>query len=166
MDIPPVGSGREGRSPIRQLLAVVALATFLVGGVPTAWAGETSDPYAADPLGLVAHYDLTTELGTTPDVFEVWICQITGGPYDLSLLTPETFVPFLQDFVSAYWSKASAGAYQVSFVVGGLFVTRTGLHFGSERTIHWERKGCADRRGRHPLPGRGSRPRSIRDWMF
>ena len=53
-------------------------------------------------------------------MYEVWTCQIVGGPYEGLLgLTPEAFVPLLQDHVAAYWSKASAGKYAASFVVGG-----------------------------------------------
>lgn len=110
-------------------VAVAGALMVVAGGTPTAAAGENADPYAADPLGLIAHYDLTTELGTTPDMYEVWICQITTGPFELSVLTPETSLPFLQNQIAAYWAHASAGIYTVSFMVGG--------------TVRDPRGGCA-----------------------
>ena len=70
-------------------------------------------------MGLIAHYDLTTELATGSDVFEVWMCYITGGAYGVSRVTAEQFVPVLANAVGGYWSSASGGEYEVSFVAGG-----------------------------------------------
>ena len=104
----------------RLVMLLVAAAMMLVG-VPSGSVvgGENSDLYGSDPLGLIAHFDLTSERGTTADVFEVWTCEITGGSYGLSQATVEEFVPVLGRIVGEYWSKASGGAYRVSFVVGG-----------------------------------------------
>ena len=108
------------RSVFCRRLVILAAALLVVGAVSgVVVGGEDDDPYAADPLGLIAHYDLTTELGTTSDVFEVWMCYISGGGYGLSQVTAEQFVPVLANAVGGYWSYASGGKYEVSFVVGG-----------------------------------------------
>ena len=101
---------------VRWVLLVVLLVLFPLGVVE---GGESRDPFGADPLGLIAHYDLTTELGSASDVFEVLFCQVSGGPYGLSQVTVEEFVFVLDRLVSEYWSVMSGGAYRVSFVVGG-----------------------------------------------
>ena len=104
----------------RLLMLLVAVAAVLVGVPPgSVVGGENSDPYGSDPLGLIARYDLTSELGTTADVFEVWTCEISGGSYGLPQVTADALVPVLGSIVEEYWSKASGGAYRVSFVVGG-----------------------------------------------
>ena len=102
------------------VLAAAAMVVVVVGG-PSGLVegGEDDDPFASDPLGLVAHYDLTTELGSASDVFEVWFCHISGGPYGLSQVPVEAFVPVLGRSVGGYWSQASGGVYEVGFVVGG-----------------------------------------------
>ena len=102
------------------ILTAVVLLVLVVGGPSgVVVGGEDRDPYAADPLGLVAHYDLTTQLGTTADVFEVWFCHVSGGPYGLSQVPVEAFVPMLAGSVGGYWSYASGGLYEAEFVVGG-----------------------------------------------
>ena len=105
--------GGLGRWVVLVLLLVLLVPLGVVEG------GENSDPFGADPLGLIAHYDLTTELGSASDVFEVWVCQVSGGPYGLSQVTVEEFVFVLDRVVSEYWLVMSRGVYRVSFVVGG-----------------------------------------------
>lgn len=101
------------------LTAAVMLLSVVGGPSGVVVGGEDRDPYAADPLGLVAHYDLTTQLGTTADVFEVWFCHVSGGPYGLSQVPVEAFAPVLARSVGGYWSHASGGLYEAEFVVGG-----------------------------------------------
>ena len=74
------------------------------------------DPYAADPLGLVANYGLTSVLGTAPDRFEVWVCDGVHGSLDL---TPENVTGLLNAELTPFYSWLSEGRYSLSFVPGG-----------------------------------------------
>ena len=55
-------------------MAVLTLAAALSLSVGAA-ADSITDPYRTDPLGLVAHYDLTSTIATGGTTFEVWICD-------------------------------------------------------------------------------------------
>lgn len=72
--------------------------------------------YEADPLGLIANYQVTSYYGLTPDSFEVWVCEIPGG--DL-IITPEALVRFLDAEVQPFFAWQSGGEYQVEFSAGG-----------------------------------------------
>ena len=74
------------------------------------------DPYGADPLGLVAYYELTSYRGTAPDRFEVWVCEGVHGSLDL---TPENVTGLLNAELPPYYSWLSEGRYALSFVSGG-----------------------------------------------
>ncbi len=74
------------------------------------------DPYTADPLGLVAHFGLTSYRGTAPDRFEVWVCEGVHGSLDL---TPENVSGLLNAELPPYYSWLSEGRYVLSFVPGG-----------------------------------------------
>ena len=74
------------------------------------------DPYAADPLGLVANFELTSFRGIAPDRFEVWVCDGVHGSLDL---TPENVSGLLNAELPPYFSWLSEGRYALSFVPGG-----------------------------------------------
>ena len=74
------------------------------------------DPYAADPLGLVANYGLTSFRTTAPDRFEVWVCEGVHGSLDL---TPQNVTGLLNAELPPYFSWLSQGQYALSFVAGG-----------------------------------------------
>jgi len=74
------------------------------------------DPYASDPLGLVANYGLTSFRKTAPDRFEVWVCDGVDGSLDL---TPENVTGLLNAELTPYYSWLSEGRYALSFVPGG-----------------------------------------------
>lgn len=74
------------------------------------------DPYAADPLGLVAHFGLTSYRGTAPDRFEVWVCDGVHGSLDL---TPENVTGLLNAELPAFYLWLSERRYALSFVPGG-----------------------------------------------
>ena len=60
------------------------------------------------------------------DVYEVWTCRMTGGPHQLSQVTPKNLVRDLAPHLGDYWQIQSGGAYQVSLVVGGTVWNPTG----------------------------------------
>jgi len=109
------------------LRGLVVLAGLLIAILP-ARAGALSltdrvvlqsaapDPYAADPLGLVAYFGLTSFRGTAPDRFEVWVCDGVHGSLDL---TPENVSGLLNAELPSYFSWLSEGRYALSFVPGG-----------------------------------------------
>lgn len=74
------------------------------------------DPYAADPLGLVANFGLTSFRGIASDRFEVWVCDGVHGSLDL---TPENVSGLLNAELLPYFSWLSEGRYALSFVPGG-----------------------------------------------
>ena len=74
------------------------------------------DPYAADPLGLVANFGLTSFRGIARDRFEVWVCDGVHGSLDL---TPENVSGLLNAELLPYFSWLSEGRYALSFVPGG-----------------------------------------------
>ena len=107
------------RSVGKALVASVLLVALVGSSGGKASAGDNRDPFGEDPLGLIAHYDLTTHLGLADDLFEVWTCHLTGGPYPSPGITAAEFTPVLGRSVGGYWSVASTGAYSVRFVAGG-----------------------------------------------
>ena len=97
----------------------VYLVLSLVAAPPMALADSLADPFASDPLGLISHYGLTTQVPLTADTLEVWVCEKVGGGLPISDLTPEQLVGAAEDAVSEYWNLESAGAYRVSLRSGG-----------------------------------------------
>ncbi|MDE0122148.1 MAG: S-layer homology domain-containing protein [bacterium] len=99
-------------------LAVLSLAAVLSlsGGVS---ADSISDPYQSDPLGLVAHYDLTSTNATGETPFEVWICD-THPDFVTPPEAVADAVQLLGGTVSDYWKQLSNGRWTVSFVSGGV----------------------------------------------
>ena len=103
--------------------ATAGISAFLVLSLtatpPTVLAGPLADPFASDPLGLISHYDLTTQVPLVVDTLEVWVCEKVGGGLPVSDLTPEQLVGAVEDVVAEYWNLESAGAYRMSLSSGG-----------------------------------------------
>ena len=72
--------------------------------------------HAADPLGLIAGFDVTTTYTLDDDVWEVWICKASDGHLDL---TPEHVVSILESEVAPYFERLSGGYYLPVFRSGG-----------------------------------------------
>lgn len=70
----------------------------------------------ADPLGLIAGYDVTTTYTLDDDVWEVWICNASDGYLDL---TPDHAVRILESRVVPYFERLSGGRYRPVFRAGG-----------------------------------------------
>ncbi|MDE0169777.1 MAG: S-layer homology domain-containing protein [bacterium] len=79
-------------------------------------AGFYEGAHDADPLGLVAGYDVTTTYTLDDDVWEVWICKASDGYLDL---TPENAVRLLESEVVPYFERLSGGRYRPVFHAGG-----------------------------------------------
>lgn len=118
---------RKERNFLTTLRGLVVLFGLLIAILPTptsalslndrvALQSTGPDPYAADPLGLVANYGLTSFWGTAPDRFEVWVCEGVHGSLDL---TPENVTGLLNAELTPYYSWLSEGQYALSFVPGG-----------------------------------------------
>ena len=99
--------------------ATATAALVTVVGTP-AFADTLDDPYRSDPLGLIAHYDLTSELATGSDGYEVWICDPGGRAAKSGDETVNAAADALTGLVGPYWEAVSAGAYQVFFEPGGV----------------------------------------------
>ena len=97
-------------------MAVLVLsATLTVTGLPVMAAG---DPYGSDPLRLVPFAESVQRVYTQgTDTWEVWICDLPtwSTPLDLPAV-----VTNLNDVVAPYYEWLSEGAYQPTFIAGGL----------------------------------------------
>lgn len=72
--------------------------------------------YDADPLDLIAGYDVTTAYTLDNDLWEVWICRAPDGYLDISA---EEAVSLLTSRIAPYFKEMSGGRYQPVFRVGG-----------------------------------------------
>lgn len=84
--------------------------------------------YEADPLGLIAGYELTTHYTLDSDLWDVWICQVPGGDLDLVL---EEVVAVLRAELTPYFLWLSGGRYRPVFRAGGTVET-TALNHRSD----------------------------------
>ena len=78
--------------------------------------------YEADPLGLIAGYDLTTRYTLDNDLWDVWICKLSDGDLDL---VPEEVAEVLGAEITPYFLWLSGGRYRPVFRVGGTIETTT-----------------------------------------
>ena len=78
--------------------------------------GFYEEAYAADPLGLIAGYDVTTTYTLDNDYWEVWVCRSPGGYIDIS---PQDAVNVLKSKIAPYFEQLSGGRYRPVFRVGG-----------------------------------------------
>ena len=101
--------------PRVRLIFLLAGLVTMMGLAPGSTVAASDDPYAADPLGLIANYDQVSYYTTRPDTFEVSICN------------PEHLVPTLEEVVDyfnnesglpEFWLSVSNGAYDLRFVAG------------------------------------------------
>ncbi len=112
---------RRLASAITALLSVALVAT-------AAPAGAAADPYAADPVRLVAHLDQVRAHTGGTDVWEVWVCDVPDGDVAVS---PSSAVTALSG-QSAYFEWVSSGRYAPSFVAGGTVVSGTASRWPDE----------------------------------
>ncbi len=61
--------------------------------LPAAPAVVADALYEADPLRLIAGYNLTTHYTLDEDLWDVWVCEVAGGNLDIS---PEEVVNLVE----------------------------------------------------------------------
>jgi hypothetical protein len=98
---------------VRRAPIAVAMWLLLLG-VPAA---AQIDPYAGDPLGLVAWRDQTNNYSSGTDLWEVWICRSPGKTVGADLTQ---IVELLNAQITPYFSWLSLGFYSPQFVAGGV----------------------------------------------
>ena len=91
--------------------------------------GFYEEAYDADPLGLIAGYDVTTTYTLDEDVWEVWICRAPDGYLNIS---PEKSVRILKSRIAPYFERLSGGRYRPVFRVGG----SVDISFGSDPAVY------------------------------
>lgn len=99
------------------ILAVLAVGVTIGPAGPAAAA---EDPYAADPLGLVANLGQLRVDGSRPDTWEVWVCDAPDGAVDVD---PASITATLSSSQPDYFRWLSDGRYEPRFVVGGTVTT-------------------------------------------
>ncbi len=101
------------RTRTRLVLTFTALLVAVAGP-----ATAQTDPYAADPLGLVPFIDTAQQVYSAgTDTWEVWICNVANGDTTVDLTQS---VDLLNTEMVPYWEWLSDGAYTPEFVAGGV----------------------------------------------
>ena len=90
--------------------------------------GFYEEAYDADPLGLIAGYDVTTTYTLDEDIWEVWICKAPDGYLNIS---PEESIRILKSKITPYFERLSGGRYRPVFRVGG----SVDISFGNDPLI-------------------------------
>ena len=107
------------------LAAALVLGSAPSAGVPTD-AGETAggptlsnvtarssrDPYASDPLGLVAHFDLFQKYSLGEPTWHLWSCDLPHGDLSINLALTESL---LNRTITPYFTWLSNGRYRPAF---------------------------------------------------
>ncbi|CAN5211175.1 hypothetical protein BH18ACT5_BH18ACT5_12990 [soil metagenome] len=101
----------RGRSPLARWLAVFGA---LLLALPAD--AQTVDPYASDPVDLIALRDETRTYSSGADTWEVWVCAVPNGNVEVS---PTGTVATLEASVRPYFESISGGAYSPRFRAGG-----------------------------------------------
>ena len=96
--------------------------------------GFYTEAYDADPLDLIASYDVTTAYTLDRDLWEVWVCKTSDGYLDIS---PQSAAQQLQTKVAPYFVELSGGRYRPVFRVGGSIDISldNGLEYGNCETL-------------------------------
>ena len=74
------------------------------------------DPFAADPLGLIAHADVFREFSLGAEVWDVWLCDVPIG--DVTL-TSTKIISSLKRQIALYFRWLSNDRYRPEFVYKG-----------------------------------------------
>ncbi len=105
-------------SPLRKKTGLRFSLGLLVGVVIVFFADSAvADDPQADPLGLIAGYDVTTHYSLGDDLWEVWVCESPDGDLDISVseivkvLTD--LVPYFAGCRVAYIVRCSRRAIRV-----------------------------------------------------
>jgi hypothetical protein len=77
------------------------------------------DPYAADPLGIIAYAEQSSAYSRGADDWEVWVCDVPDGSTPVLL---DRIVADLNATVTPYFLWLSGGAYTPTFRAGGTVV--------------------------------------------
>lgn len=98
------------------VLVAVLVAFGAFAALPADAATDPGDPYAADPLRLVAHAEQGRFYTAGEDIWEVWACDVPDGSVPVD---PAAVAALLDDELGPYFSWISEGRYVPRFVVGG-----------------------------------------------
>lgn len=91
--------------------------------------GFYEEAYDADPLGLIAGYDVTTTYTLDNDYWEVWICKSPDGYLDI---TPEHAARILLSKITPYFKQLSGNRYRPVFSAGGsVEISPDGFEYGN-----------------------------------
>ena len=119
-------------------LLLGAVVVMLVG-VP-AWGADENDDdvYSDDPLGLVAAFNVTSHYSLDEDVWDVWICEVPEGRFDLSV---DETVQLLEAKIAPYFVQLSGGRYRPTFRVGGVIEVEAFDNWGGCESPVYEAAG-------------------------
>ena len=100
----------QSKTAVRFLSALTAVVMTL----PVAASAQV-DPYASDPLGLLAFTDQSRAYTRGADVIEVFLCDVPDGAVGVDLTAA---VQQINATVPPYYAWLSGGLYQPTFVEG------------------------------------------------
>lgn len=100
---------------LSKLAALVAM-LMVITNVASA---QSIDPYATDPLDLIALRDQTREYSSGIDSWQVWICDVPDGSISIS---PSQAVTILNGSIVPYFQAISGNQYAPAFYAGGTVV--------------------------------------------
>lgn len=106
-------SRRHGRS--RTLAALIAM-LMVIANVAAA---QPVDPYATDPLDLIALRDETRDYSSGTDSWQVWVCDVPDGSISV---TPSQAVNILNGTMTPYFQGVSGNQYSPTFNAAGTVV--------------------------------------------
>ena len=95
------------------------------------------DPFTADPLGLIAAYELSTYYtsGERTDTWAVWVCQPDGSTISHD---PAYYKELFDREIIPYYEWLSGGKYNLRFVEGST------VHLDERVRPHYTRRDCID----------------------
>lgn len=134
-----------GHTSVRPTGAVTLTAPPTAGPAvtsPTTTLPPETEPnlelYKGDPLGLITAYNIGTHYSMDEDLWEVWICELSGADIQLSM---NDIIRMLRAEITPYFEELSGGLYHPRFQIGGTISLNTTDYFECGDTVLNRSKG-------------------------
>ena len=108
---------------------LAAVLVVVIAAWPAATLGAATDPYAADPLGLIPEIEKLREHTIGTDVWEVWVCDAADGTASVDL---GQAVSYVNDQMGSYFGWLSESRYSPVFLAGGVYTVDRAFQCASQ----------------------------------